>query len=63
MEPPPPQLSLTSLLLLVACVALNLWLFSIGPLWGILGISVTKHLLVAVLCKLLGLDRRTTAGP
>lgn len=63
MEPSPPQLSVTSLLIVVACVAINLWLFSLGPLWGILGISVTKHVLVALLCKLLGLDRRSTAEP
>lgn len=51
------QLSVAALLGLVACVALNIWLFRIGVLWGILGLNVTKHVAIAYLCQILGVDR------
>ncbi|MGC8643888.1 MAG: hypothetical protein ACP5XB_28845 [Isosphaeraceae bacterium] len=60
------QLSLAALLGLVACVALNFWLFRVGVLWGILGINVTKHVAIACLCQVLGVDRTVQplpAGP
>jgi hypothetical protein len=51
------QLSVAALLGLVACVALNFWLFRFGALWGILGLNVTKHVAIAYLCQTLGVDR------
>ena len=50
------QISLTTMILLVACVAGNLWLFRQGVLWGILGLNVSKHVLTAYLCKYLGVN-------
>ena len=55
------QLSVASLLGVVACVALNIWLFRLGALWGILGLNVSKHVVIAALCQRLGVDRRTPA--
>ena len=52
------QLSVGSLLVLVACIALNLWLFRFGPLLGILGLNVTKHVVIAWLCQAIGVDQR-----
>ena len=60
------QLSIGGLLALVACVAVNIWLFRIGVLWGILGLNVTKHVAIAYLCEVLGVDRPAQdlpAGP
>lgn len=58
------QLSLGGLLLVVACVALNFWLFRLGVLYGILGLNVSKHVVIAYLCKVVGVDRAedTTSG-
>ncbi len=50
-------MSITALLGLVACIALNFWLFRLGALWGILGLNVTKHVAIACLCQSLGVDR------
>lgn len=58
MERPGLQLSVATMLLLVACVAFNLWLFRLGPLLGIIGLNVTKHVVIAWLCQVLGVDRR-----
>jgi hypothetical protein len=52
------QLSLATMLLMVACVAFNLWLFRLGPLLGIIGLNLTKHVVIAWLCQVLGVDRR-----
>jgi hypothetical protein len=49
----------TSLLGLVACVALNIWLFRLGPLLGILGLNISKHVIIAYLCKVVGVDKKT----
>jgi hypothetical protein len=60
------QFRLTTLLLAVACVAVNAWLFRLGALWGILGLNVTKHVVIAALCKTLGVDEsasRSTPTP
>ncbi len=58
------QFRLTTLLLAVACVAINVWLFRVGALWGILGLNVTKHVVIAVLCKNLGIDHEgSTSDP
>ncbi len=47
----------------VACIALNFWLFRLGVLWGILGLNVTKHVVIAYLCQILGVDRRVPSEP
>jgi hypothetical protein len=52
------QISVAGLLGLVACVAVNVWLFRVGILWGLLAINVTKHVVIAYLCQVLGVDRR-----
>jgi hypothetical protein len=61
MERPAFQLTLATMLALVACVALNFWLFRLGAFWGILGLNVTKHVAIAYLCQVLGVDRRPAA--
>jgi hypothetical protein len=63
MERPAFQMSVTALLGLVACVALNFWLFRLGALWGILGLNVTKHVAIAFLCQSLGVDRSAEQAP
>ncbi len=50
------QMSVGGLLGLVACVALNAWLFRVGFLAGLIGLNVTKHVGVAVLCQALGVN-------
>ena len=57
------QFRLTSLLLLVACVAGNLWLFRLGFVWGIIGLNVSKHVAVAFLCQQVGVNRNPAASP
>jgi hypothetical protein len=56
-------MSIAALLGLVACIALNFWLFRLGALWGILGLNVTKHVAIAYLCQALGVDRSETTPP
>ena len=64
MDRPRLQMSVLGLLGLVGCVALNLWLFRLGAIWGLVGLNVTKHVAIASLCQLLGLGRRTALeGP
>jgi hypothetical protein len=58
MQRPPFQLTIVALLGLVACIALNLWLFRLGPLLGIVGLNISKHLVIAYVCQILGVDRR-----
>ncbi len=41
---------------MVACVALNIWLFRVGWLAGLIGLNVTKHVAVAVLCAAIGVN-------
>jgi len=62
MERPAFQLKVVTLLGLVACIALNLWLFRLGPLLGIIGLNVTKHVAIASLCQVLGVDRQQRRG-
>ena len=57
------QLSVTGMLGLVAAVAVNVWLFRLSILLGIIGLNVTKHLVIAYLCQVLGVDRRTAPVP
>ncbi|GIW87549.1 MAG: hypothetical protein KatS3mg108_1873 [Isosphaeraceae bacterium] len=56
------QFRLTTLMAAVACVAVNVWLFRLGPLWGILGLNVTKHVFIAALCKTLGVDGQSAVS-
>jgi hypothetical protein len=63
MEPTRIQFSLAALLGMVACVAVNVWLFRLGVLWGILGLNVTKHVVIAYLCQVLGVDRHKPPVP
>jgi hypothetical protein len=58
MERPNLQMKMATMLGLVACIALNFWLFRLGVFWGILGLNVTKHVAIAYLCQVLGVDRR-----
>lgn len=55
------QISLTAMIALVACVAFNLWLFRLGVLWGFVGLNISKHVIIAYLCQLLGVNRRVAA--
>ncbi len=57
------QISVAALLGVVACVAFNVWLFRLGALWGIIGLNLTKHVVIAYLCQVLGVDRRKGPGP
>ena len=52
------QMSVTGLLGLVACVALNIWLFRLGTLLGIIGLNITKHVLIAYLCQVIGVNKQ-----
>jgi hypothetical protein len=58
MERPVFQITLAAMLGVVACIALNFWLFRLGVFWGILGLNVTKHVVTAYLCQILGVDRQ-----
>lgn len=51
------QFSVAFLLILVACFAMNFWLFRQGIFWGIVGLNVSKHILIAYLCRNLGVNR------
>jgi hypothetical protein len=61
-DPRRVQYRLATLLMAVACVAVNLWLFRVGALWGILGLNITKHVVIAALCQQIGVDKRPVAG-
>ncbi len=52
------QMTVGAMLAVVACIAVNFWLFRLGVLWGILGLNVTKHVMIAYLCQVIGVDRR-----
>jgi hypothetical protein len=58
MRRPAFQLTVATMLGLVACIALNFWLFRLGAFWGIVGLNLTKHVAIAYLCQVLGVDRR-----
>lgn len=54
----------SDLLLVVACVACNLWLFRHGVVAGLIGLNVTKHVAVAVICRNAGVNQgKSPAGP
>ena len=58
MKPSAPQITLMTWLGLTAWVAVTIWLFRQSALWGIIGLSVFKHVAIAQLCQALGVDRR-----
>ena len=57
------QLSVAGMLGLVACVALNFWLFRLGTLLGLIGLNITKHVVIAYLCQVVGVDKRRAPAP
>jgi hypothetical protein len=58
------QISLAAMIGMVACVAVNLWLFRVGFVWGLVGLNVTKHVGVAAICQVLGVNRpRANVSP
>ncbi len=63
MERPTAQMTVAMMLGLVAGIAINIWLFRLGVLWGILGLNISKHLLVAYLCQALGVNRNASDSP
>jgi hypothetical protein len=63
MERPVHQMSVAAMLGLVACIAFNFWLFRVGVFWGIVGLNLTKHVMIAYLCGALGVDRRQAPAP
>ena len=52
------QFSVAWMLGLVACVAINIWLFRLGFLFGLIGLNVTKHIAVAAFCQAIGVNRQ-----
>jgi hypothetical protein len=54
-------MTLAAMLGVIACIALNCWLFRLGVFWGILGLNITKHVVTAYLCQVLGVDRQRPA--
>jgi hypothetical protein len=63
MKQPPFRLTVAMMLVLIACIAVNIWLFRLGVLWGILGLNVSKHFAVAFLCEALGGNRQRPEPP
>ncbi|GAC1467609.1 MAG: hypothetical protein NVSMB9_09370 [Isosphaeraceae bacterium] len=61
MERPGFQLSLMGMLGLIACIAVNFWLFRLSALLGIIGLNISKHLVIAYLCQVLGVDKQRRA--
>jgi hypothetical protein len=56
------QMTVGAMLAVVACIALNFWLFRLGVFWGIVGLNVTKHVVIAYVCQVIGVDRRPSSG-
>lgn len=52
------QLSIAMMTGVVACIAFNLWLFRMSTLLGLVGLNVTKHVVIAWLCQVVGVDKR-----
>lgn len=44
------QIRVTTMMILVAGIAVNCWLFQYGTLVGLFGLYLTKHVLVAWIC-------------
>jgi hypothetical protein len=51
-------MTLAAMLGVIACIELNFWLFRLGVFWGIPGLNVTKHVVTAYLCQVLGVGRQ-----
>jgi hypothetical protein len=58
-----PQISLTMMLALVACIAVNFWLFRVGIFWGMIALYITKHVVIAAFCQMVGLNREPDVVP
>jgi hypothetical protein len=56
-------MSVAAMLGLVAFAALNIWLFRLSVLAGIIGLNISKHLVIAYLCQALGVNRRPPTAP
>jgi hypothetical protein len=56
-------MSVAAMLGLVAFAALNIWLFRLSVLAGIIGLNISKHLVIAYLCQVLGVNRRAPTAP
>jgi hypothetical protein len=56
-------MSVAAMLGLVAFAALNIWLFRLSVLAGIIGLNISKHLVIAYLCQVLGVNRRPPTAP
>ena len=56
------QMSIRAMLALVACVAVNIWCFKVSALLGFVGLNITKHVIIAQLCLVLGVNRQPDAG-
>jgi hypothetical protein len=63
MRRPGVQFSVAAMLGLIACIALNIWLFRLGFLAGVIGLNITKHVGVAVLCQALGVNGKRPRSP
>lgn len=50
-------------LALGATLALNAWLFRRGVFYGLIGLNLTKHVAVAVLCRAVGVPKPREASP
>jgi hypothetical protein len=57
------QMSLATLLVLVACVALNFWFFRVHVFLGLVSLNISKHILVAGICRAVGVNRREDIEP
>ena len=66
MKTPAMQMTLSAWLILTAAVAVHIWLFQQSVLWGFIGLALTKHVVIAYLCHILGVDKdisSTTPSP
>lgn len=63
MRPARFQITVAGLLGLVAFAALNIWLFRVSILAGIIGLNITKHVVIAYVCQVLGVNREVQPGP
>lgn len=51
------QMTLAAWLIVTAVIAVHIWLFRQSVLWGFLGLTLTKHVVIAYLCHILGVDK------
>jgi hypothetical protein len=50
-------MSLATLLVIVGCAALNFWFFRVHLVLGLVSLNISKHVLVAGLCRAVGVNR------